>query len=231
MRDYAEMPSASSTVYSLYLIKNEAGLNDEILKKINEIINQKRLIVSFERLFKGSKKALVVYGPAVILKQFTTVLDLVELEDYSLKFDHITEGILAWEISSKNFRKVDKPLIYQATGNPIVDLNKISVNLSENEELWWQVVTQPKCEKDRLQVFFKVLIRAVVVTGDYDRAEKIKSKIDEAVKQTNLVTVPQIYSTAQEMKFYQKRSLPQNILGKEGGHFVASLEDIKDLLS
>ncbi|MFA5933367.1 MAG: hypothetical protein WCV81_03855 [Microgenomates group bacterium] len=232
MRDYASMPIHSDTVYSLYLVKNEAGLNKEILEKIDKIINQKRLIVSFERLYKGSKKALVVYGPTVILKQFITQLDLVELEDYSVKYgDTIPKGVLAWEISSKDFRKEDKPLEYEGKDDPILGLKEVSADLSDSEELWWQVVTQPKCERDGLQILFKTLIRVVVITGDDGKARMIKSEIDEKVKNTNLVTVPQAFSTIQILKHYQKRALPQNTLNKEGGHFVVTIEDIKDLLN
>lgn len=229
MRDYAEMPVHSDTHYSLYLIKNEAGLNEETLTSIDQVINQKRLIVSFERLYKGSKQALVVYGPVVILKQFATTLDLMELEDYSLKYnDPLPSGILSWEISSHNFRGIDKPIVSQETNKPIIDLANIP--LSDYEELWWQLVMQPKCEKNGLQPLFKALIRVTVIANDDNKAQEIKSKLDLQVKTTNLVTIPQSYSTAQMIKLYQKRSLPQKPLDKDGGNFILVLEDVKDLL-
>lgn len=223
MRDYADMPVYSSTPYSLYLVKNEAGINTDFLESIDQIINQKRLIISFERLYKGTKKALVVYGPVVILKQFADSLGLMELEDYSLKYnkDSIHPGILAWEISSRDYHKADKQ---------ILNLAKIPVTLNEWEEIWVQFVVQPKCEKNGLQPLSKALIRITVITQDANRATEIKSEIDNLVKTTNLVTVPQVYSTISMIKFYQSRSLSQKLLGKEGGHFIASLDDVQSLL-
>lgn len=223
MHDYAEMPVHSEMPYSLYLIKNRAGLDEKILESIDQIINQKRLIVSFERLYKGSKQATVVYGPVVILKQFTEVLDLMELEDYSLKYNNpLPAGILAWEISSKNYQKTEKP---------ILDLIKSPIVLKESEELWWQLVLQPKCEKNGLQPLFKSLFRVVVIADNDNRAGEIKLELDSKVKNTNLSVVPQSYSTAQIIKFYQKRSLPQRVLDKEGGHFVMGLDDVQALLN
>lgn len=223
MRDYAETPVHSDTHYSLYLIKNEAGLDEDVLESIDQIINQKRLIVSFERLYKGSKQALVVYGPVVILKQFADTLNLMELEDYSLKYsDPIPSGILSWEISSHDFHKTDRP---------ILDLTKMPVTLNDTEELWWQLVLQPKCEKNGLQPLFKALIRVTVIVQDDNRASEIKSKLDDWVRTTNLVTIPQVFSTVQMIEFYQKRSLPQTTLDKESGHFVISVEDVNSLIS
>lgn len=222
MRDYVQIPIHSDTLYSLYLIKNEAGLNEIILESIDQIINQKRLIVSFERLYKGSKQALVVYGPVVVLKEFADTLNLMELEDYSLKYkDKLPSRILSWEISSKKIDNNEKISL---------DLNKI-IDLHDNEEIWWQLVIQPKCEKNGLQPLFKVLIRVTVIADNDNRARDIKSKIDELIKKVNLLPIPQQYSTAQVIKFYQKRSLPQKSLSKEGGHFIAAIDNVKDLLS
>lgn len=229
MRDYAAMPVHSDIQYSLYLIKNESGLTEEILTEIDHIINQKRLIISFERLYKGPKRALVVYGPVIILKQFVDTLDLMELEDYSLKYNPpLPSGILSWEISSHNFRKIIKPITSQEINKPDIDLSDIP--LDDCEEIWWQLIIQPKCEKNGLQPLFKALIRVTVIASNDNRATDIKSKIDFLVKNTNLVTIPQIFSTAQTLDLYQKRSLPQRLLDKEGGHFIVVLEDIKDLL-
>lgn len=229
MRDYSEVPVHSSTPYSVYLVRNEQGLNDEILTQIDQIINQKRLIISFERLYKGTKRALVVYGPVIILKQFVDALDLMELEDYSLKLDKpLPPGILSWEISSYDFRKIIKPVASQGINEPVVNLSDIP--LEDEEELWWQLVMQPKCERNGLQPLFKVLIRIVIIANNDNRAQDIKAAIDSLIKTTNLVSIPQTFSSAQIINFYQKRSLPQKLLDKEGGHFIVVVEDIKDLL-
>lgn len=221
MRDYHEIPVHSQTVYSLYLIKNEDNLTEDLLTRINSIIDQKRLVISFERLCRGSKKALVVYGPVAVLKTFSGELNLMELEDYTLANNKERFG-LSWEISSKNF---------QGRVKENVGFLDISKNLLENEELWWQLVLQPQCEKRGLQPMFKVLIRATLLSDSDLKNQETKKALDKIIKDSELIALPQAYSSEQIFQFYQERSLPQTLLTKDEGHFICSAGDIKYLLS
>lgn len=221
MRDYHEIPIHSKTAYSLYLIKNEANLTEDLLTRINSIINQKRLVVSFERLCKGSKKALVVYGPVPILKTFFEELNLMELEDYTFN-DNEGQSKLCWEISSKNFQ-----------GHPekSVGFYKALENLDNGDQFWWQLVLQPLCEKKGLSPMFKAMIRAVVITDSDEKNQKIKQAVDRIIKESELLVLPQIYSSKQVFEFYQQRSLSQTLLVSGEGHFVCSASDVNQLLS
>lgn len=222
MHDYHEMPLHSQTVYSLFLIKNEIGLTDDVLKQISEAIGKKRLIISFERLFKGSKKALVIYGPQAILEPLGKELDLTELEDYSLKSKRVSEqNILSWEVSSKFFQKNNKASL---------SFTEVTKDLSDNEELWWQLILQPRCDRNELQPMFKAIIRVAIISENKQKSQSMKLNLDKIIKESGLVTLPQAYSSTQVLEFYQQRSLPQKLFTKDDGHFMISSYEVKYLL-
>lgn len=221
MKDYHEIPVHSKTAYSLYLIKDEVKLTVDLLTRINSIIDQKRLVISFERLCKGSKKALVVYGPVAILKTFFEELNLMELEDYAL--DNIeTQPRLSWEISSNNFQ-----------GHPekCVGFYDALKDLKDEEQFWWQLVLQPQCEKRGISLMFKAMIRVVVISASDEKNKEIKQTLDKIIKDSELLALPQVYSSAQIFKFYQQRSISQTLLTKDEGHFICSVDDVSQLLS
>lgn len=222
MHDYHELPLHLQTVYSLFLVKNEAGLTENLLKRVNKTIGKKRLIISFERLFKGSKKALVVYGPVIILEQLNKELDLTELEDYSLNNKQVLEhDILLWEVSSKYFQKNNETPLH---------FTEITKDLSDNEELWWQLILQPRCDRNELEPMFKAIIRVVIISADKQKSQDIKLNLEKHIRESGLLTLPQAYSSTQILQFYQQRSLPQKLLTKEDGYFKISSYDVKYLL-
>lgn len=223
MRDYHDIPVNQQTNYSLYLIKNEVGLTEDFLEQINKIIDKKRLIISLERLYKGTKKALVIYGPVTILKQFSKELDLMELEDYSLKNEQgDLSHNLCWEVSAKHFQKINAS---------ILGLREVSENLREMEEIWWQLVLQPQCERNGIQPIFKAFIRVVVICADEQKGKDIKLNLEKQIKESGLLSLPQAYSSSQILQFYQKRSLPQKFFTKEDGHFIITSDKVEYLLN
>lgn len=128
MRDIYDLPEGGD-VYGLFLIKNPKGLTTEVLREIQKGIKHHNQIISLERLYKGSKSALVTFGPRRILSKFVS-LDLKELEDYT-KVDG--KSLSAWEI------KKTPPLAGR-------------LNLKEGEEVWLQYVLQDKVADFRLQM-------------------------------------------------------------------------------
>lgn len=221
MRNYHERPIYHKSAYSLYLIKNEAGLSEDLLLHLNSIIKKMQLIISFERLCKGSKKALVVYGPAIIIKQFMQELNLIELEDYTLE-NRQMPSILAWEISAKEFKKTDKK---------VLGFLEAAKDLSENEEIWWQIVTQPQRERDNLQPALKTLIRVIVSSNSDVKNQEVKKNLEQIIKDSSLLTLPQTYPSSQVLQFYQQRSLPKQLFSTSEGHFLCFSEDLNFLLS
>ncbi len=223
MRDYHELPLHSHTEYSLFLVKNEAGLTGDLLGWINELVGRKKLVISFERLFRGSKKALVVYGPVTVLEQLSKELDLIELEDYSLRSTRVFQhNILSWEVSSKHFQK--------NSGTPL-RVAEVTKNLSDNEELWWQLALQPRFDKNEVQPMFKAIIRVVVISANKQKSQDIKLNLDKQIKESGLLALPQAYSSTQIFEFYQQRSLPQKLFTKEDGYFMISSSEVNYLLT
>ena len=98
MKDFIDIPSNSSAEYSLFLIRKIQIVNADFLSHLNERLVESSSILAIERLFKGKKSALVVYGPRKLLLSLNHVLDLLELEDYT---DVNVEQVSAWEIGIK----------------------------------------------------------------------------------------------------------------------------------
>lgn len=132
MKDVFEFPENTS---SLFLIRNPGVFSGETLRDLRQKM-QSGQIISLERLFKGSKSALVIYGSGRLLQEFHN-LDLLELLDYSqVKKAHS----LAWEIK--------KPI------------SPANFKLAPDEELWLQYVCQTHSSD------FSVHLRAVLISSD-----------------------------------------------------------------
>lgn len=213
MVDYQEKPFNLAIQYSVYLIKNQYGLTEDVLKNLHRDTVKDNFILSFERLLKGDKSALVVFGPKTVLKSFVDILGLVELEEYSKKQP---AAFGAWEIGSKSTNLVLEN-----------NLKIILPDLKNSEELWWQVVIQPQKDK---KADFKATIRSVLLAEDQKRVQELQSAISKFDPSTNLVTLPQLYSSAQVLQFYQDRSLPVGGSDREKVVFNFSESDILKVL-
>lgn len=136
MKDYHEIPHKSDLEYALFLIRSPTNLNPEFLQTFQQKSAKKGLIISFERLFKGSESALCVFGPKEVLRSIAG-LNLLELEDYSSDFN--TDNTSVWEV---DFKAVD---------NPFSDLPE----LGPDEKFCWQVLLSGKHIQIRAAVFSK----------------------------------------------------------------------------
>jgi len=179
MRDYQEIPGEDEG-YSLFLIRKPQEINVEILKQLHDSFLKSGQMLSFERLFKGNKSALVIYGPRS-LTSVLRMLDLLELEDYT---EVSPEQVLAWEMGVRKGQAVFE-------GFP---------QLRESEHFWWQVL---------LSRSFKPQIRAVVVSLDAQRRQEVSSLI-ENIAPDQLVRLPKGFSNAELLDFYQKRSFKKD---------------------
>lgn len=177
MKDFQEIPEVEKN--SLYLIQNPQALT---LNLINELKSRlKSEIISLERLFKGTKSALVVFGPKKVLEQFSN-LNLLELEDYT----NLKSSKSAWEMATK-------------TGN-LEDVNGVFDNLpalNTNEQFWFQLVLQPKDQN------WGGLIRSVVSSETEDRVKKLAQDLQTL---SVLVKVPRPLTSDQIYQNYLKRA-------------------------
>ncbi len=188
MNDYREAPPASVS-YSLFLVGNPGGLTTNVIHELHQAVIKDKFTLSFERLFKGLKRALVIFGPAEVLLPFKEALGLTEIEDYSNK---VSEYMRAWEVGKKQ------------KGEPAVNLSILGYipGLLETEEFWWQIVTKP--EKDS----FRSTIRAVFKTDRQERLTSLSEELSRIGKGEGLAQIPEAYSSGQVVKFYRERSLP-----------------------
>src|SRR3989338_11196841 len=78
MRDFTEVAHKGEE-YSLFLIRQNTGLNVQLLNSIHDNLLSSGSIISFERLVKGQKSALAVFGPKKLLMSYKDFLNLLEL--------------------------------------------------------------------------------------------------------------------------------------------------------
>ncbi|RJP45826.1 MAG: hypothetical protein C4584_02750 [Armatimonadetes bacterium] len=199
MADYREQPANLTTTYSLFLIKKPEALTVELLEQVYRKLLSEGFILALERLFKGGKTALVVFGPVEHLLHYNTILGLLELEDYSRKSKAVT---LAWEIGIKKSATTDK--LEQL-------FEKIPV-LEQDEELWWQLILQPQ-KPGPEQSLFRAAVRVVIQAADEKKARLLKQKIIDAIVAHGLVQLPQTYTDDQILNFYKDRAFhPAHLL-------------------
>lgn len=204
MKDFQEIPSQSGQNYSLFLIRNNEGVNQQFFNLLYADLLESNSSVSFERLFKGKKSALVVYGPSNLLNKYKQTLNLLELEDYTnVNIDKTS----AWEMGIK---KIEARILQNLP------------ELSETDQFWWQVVTWIK--KDKADSF-QTQIRAVVYTNDQARNKDLTQTLQN-LSIDQLVKTPKAFSNPQLMDFYKKRSF-----SKLGKNPVLKWEQIHQLIA
>lgn len=209
MNDYQEIPGKLSPEYSLFLIQRPEGLTAALIDNLFKQVREKHLILSFERLFKGLKTALVVFGPKSILSTVSSDLSLLEIEEYGGRANK-GHKISAWEVGTKDPSSVK-----------IENLNVDSYipELTDNEEFWWQVVSEPDTSGKELSV----AVRAVFLAAD----QKNESMVDDLMKiggKEGLIALPQVYSTEQVVNFYKDRSLPKPMMTVGSRHNVLKIK-------
>lgn len=140
MKDYHEIPQKSNLEYALFLIRQPSLINAELLQSIRETLAKKGLVISLERLFKGSESALCIFAPKEILVNYPG-LNLLEIEDYSSDFNN--ENSIVWEVESGNLN------------NLFGDLPELSMN----ELFSCQVIISGKQIQIRAGIFARDLAR------------------------------------------------------------------------
>lgn len=179
MRDFTELPSKDEE-YSLFLIRNTSRFSAKLLNSIHEDLLGLGAVISFERLFKGKKSALVVFGPASLLLGYKDALDLLELEDYTnVNVSHI----FAWEAGIKN--KESREKIFGSLPQFL-----------ETEQFWWQII---------LSAPFKAQITAVVIAADAVARDTLSQKLQNLAPE-KINKLPKAFSNSQMLDFYKKRS-------------------------
>ncbi|MBI2601123.1 hypothetical protein HYW42_04160 [Candidatus Daviesbacteria bacterium] len=203
MQDYYESPVFAKIEYSPFLVRLPQNFTVQLLDKLHTEIAKKDFILSIERLFKGGKTALVLYGPRDILLKFSNQLNLLELEDYT-NIDK--NSIQAWEAGPKNNQSFDISVN--------TDVFQNLPPLLTNEQFWWQITLrasskQANKSKDNTQTrgqVFQGQIRSVFFTEDSGRRSKISAQLQDLLN-GQLVKIPQPFTSGQIFDFYKQRTL------------------------
>lgn len=202
MSNYQYTPKTSSRSSSLFLIQAENVLTAEIM---DQLYGQLRAteIISLERLFKGSKRALVIYGPEEVIKQFLNTLQPLELEDYTSLSVQTGLTQFAWVLTAK-----------QGGGNKF-DTTSISMpDLNTNEQIWFQIVTQKRSD-----VHQNAILR-LVVSCEENRKTLLMDEVVKIINQAGIIRVPTALSHETVMTHFKDRAMPNNNgvtgLSKEG---------------
>lgn len=221
MRDYQVKPKTKSSSYGIFLIRNPANLT-KVLDNLHSLALDSGEIISFERLFKGTKSALVIFAPKSISMSLSSDLNLLELEEYA-KMD--PAQVIAWDVGLK-----DQASFHLSKINAFENMPEFK----DSEQFWWQMILQanaaplwPKlnqkknfldmmlsskpalralAEEKNKQKTFRCQIRAVFVSREHRRNELA----GELFRINGLVKIPKPYSSQQILNLYQQRSkMPQ----------------------
>lgn len=184
MKDFSETPGNLNTQYSLFLIRNPAALTVELLKTFWDQLSKEARVISLERLFKGKKSALVIFGPKNLLVNQGANLNLLELEDYTNVEE---QKVTAWEVRVR---------VIENLFNFLPDLNP-------DEQFWWQVVLQPKGKE------FKSQVRAAILSGSSDRRKSLAASL-ENLGEGKAIKMPRPLTSTQILESYRKRQLQQS---------------------
>lgn len=205
MRNFQENPKLSKN-YTLYLIRKTANIEKNILDHLHSPMLNGGIIISFERLFKGSESTLVIFTPKELIQDYIPSLDLLELEDYA----DLEEGsFTGFEMGVK--------------GDPTKtkwSLDKFFTSFPKlwpNETVWWQLVL--KARKDST---FETLPRMIISSAQ--RREELEMNLKELAGGT-LAKVPKPYSSSQMLSFYKDRSL-----NKSARNPILTSKEVLDLI-
>ncbi len=176
MRDFQETPRRASRDYSLFLIRNLGALNSKLLEQLHSELLKKSAFISLERLTKGYRIALTIYGPKNLLQPLQRELNLLELEDYTKKYS--LGNLLVFEVFKKN-----QPV----EGEVFTNLPK----LEGDEQFWWQLILHPKTVQ-RKKIFSGQIRVGLILNSNREMADQF-----ESLNGGNLLKVPRPYSQEQ----------------------------------
>lgn len=180
MRDYEDYP-AQNLEHGVFLIKNPKGLSGDFFKKLKALLIGEELLISIEHLSKGSEKAILIFGPLHILRNFTE-LKLLELEDYLLspREPNISSNIF-------DQKKISIGDVYTWYIQPKQSLNSSltiksnflkHLELDSDQRFFWQVVISPI----KNATHYQTTIRAMVVDPNPINRVELAKKMADYIK-------------------------------------------------
>jgi hypothetical protein len=216
MKNYQEVPTTKFP-YGVFLIRNENFvLQNGTLNELYKFCLEANAIISIERLWKGSQKALVLYAPQNI-GQFLPELELLEIEDYIEKEAKdnqkkaSVDEVIVWNYHPKNEQELTIPETF---------LKDLQFNQDQN--VFWQIVLNATKKENH----FQLNCRVMVVEPDVHKRIELAKRIDQYIFNTlGLKKKETKDSISVLFDNYKKRVLvPVEVEG-----FVLSTQTIKKL--
>ncbi len=201
MKDFHTKPNPDFE-YALFLVRSDNGLKVNALSAIFAKAAERDLLISLERLFKGDKKAWVIYGPKKILLPYKEDLGLLELEDYT---DVDINNIAIWEVAIKN----------------VQDFKEKLPKLLENEQFWFQIILKLKGKDLHL---IPAQLRFILLSQDADRLKELTENTQKNFENL-LPKLPKPFSKSQLFEFYKTRSL----IKENGREVKLKVEEVLNL--
>lgn len=186
MRDFHEIPQVLGTDYATFLIRKTVNVTSDFLNRLHSLMLKEGLLVSFERLFKGSESSLLIFAPRKIIQNFSEELDLIEIENYT----NISPAqISGFEMGTRGSRAT------------LENFFKDFPKLKETEAVWWQL--NLKADKESM---FVTLPRVIIVSNT---ALEISKELQHLAAGF-LTKIPKPYTKEQILQFYKRRNFSQD---------------------
>ena len=181
MKDFEVIPEELES-YSLFLVRIPKALNKKLLDSIFKDLARSGRIFSFERLIKGEKGALVLFGPDSLMSKYKDSLNLLEIEDYTnISLDQVS----GWEMGIKTLYPKE-----------VKGYFKKFPKLLSDEQFFWQVIISEG-----------VQIRAVLICKDLLRRRELTNILQNL--SPHLKKTQRNFSSTQIIDFYKKRSFSE----------------------
>lgn len=199
------LPSES---YGVYIIQNPHLITSQFIDKLAQapVLTPNRF--SFEVLFKGKSKALLVYTSNQLLKYFKE-LKLIEIEDY-------TQMLSKSDLSYYEIDLLDHSKFLTDRSTSF----KERLDLAPNEQLYWQLVLRSGGQRG--DNFFAQL-RLVIDCQDKTRHQRLKEIFDEHISKMNLKIVEIHHDVATQVANFGQRMLGQKNLTLTPSELVSVL--------
>lgn len=133
----------------LFLVRNKDQITVDFLNALYDFLVKQNSVFSIERLYKGNKTTLVVFGPKSFLMPYAQRLNLLELTDYTA------------HINPANITTIETNTV-------------TNFHLKESEQFWRQFILHPAGKK---QKFFDIQTREIYISATQKEVTNVSSRI------------------------------------------------------
>lgn len=161
------------TSLAAYIVQNPAALTPTFLANLFQNNHFQDFSLSFEVLFKGPSKALVLFGSKTLVNYFPQ-LNLLEIEDYTPTLEDSTIALA----------QIDQVNSGQPLAQTKLDLASI-LNLSPDMQFFWQLILTPNYQRSPA-VFYQADFKAAIKTPEIATNQLVLTSLAQYLAAFNL---------------------------------------------